>query len=99
MSIDEAPERPIDLELWLKNGCAVTERAKSGVDAGMRLSLGRTNSEQALGFILMRKDQDPVDFVLNKTQVASLIMFLQFLLPRLRGKIDKRSIAQKILGK
>jgi hypothetical protein len=77
-------ERPADLTLWLQNGCADYSRAVDGVKADTEISIGRTNSKRALGFFVIRKGVDSVDFVLNKDQVADLAEFLQLALSRLQ---------------
>jgi hypothetical protein len=76
-------ERPADLVLWLKDGCAVHSPVMDDGKADTEISIGRTNSKRALGFVIYRKGEPNIDFVLNKGQVADLAKFLQLALPRL----------------
>jgi hypothetical protein len=77
-------ERPADLTFWYKNGHIGGSHAVDSGPQDIEISIGRTNSERALGFIVFRKDMDKVDFVLTKNQVVQLIKFLEYSLPRLK---------------
>jgi|SRR6516162_10367858 len=72
----QSVERPTKLLLWLKNGSHVTYEAR--VRAETELSIGRTDSRRALGFIVSRGDIH-LDFVLNKDQIEELIAYLQMI--------------------
>jgi hypothetical protein len=77
-------ERPADLTFWLKDGFISGSSVEDSGPQDTEISIGRTNSKRALGFVVIRKGMDSVDFVLNKAQVADLVKFLQFQLPRLQ---------------
>jgi hypothetical protein len=73
-------ERPCDITFRL-NGSLYPHRAR--VKANTQLSVGLTDSERALGFIVSRGDQQ-LEFVLNKDQVEELVAYLRFISPQLR---------------
>jgi hypothetical protein len=67
-------ERPADLKLWWADGMLMgCDAADSRSDT--EVSIGRTNSKRALGFIITRGNK-MIDFVLNKDQVARLASYL-----------------------
>jgi hypothetical protein len=67
-------ERPADLLLWWKDGMLMScDAAESR--SHTEVSIGRTNSKRALGFIVTRGNKT-MDFVLNKDQVARLACYL-----------------------
>jgi len=78
--MSETNERPADLVFWFKDGCVCGYNARVPADA--KVSIGRTNSKRALGFIVSHGDER-IDFVLNKDQVAELVAYLTMSLPRL----------------
>jgi hypothetical protein len=74
-------ERPADIVFWFKDGHLAPYRAR--VAANTEVSIGRTDSKRALGFIVTN-GKNKVDFVLDRDQVAELAAFLQqCALPRL----------------
>jgi hypothetical protein len=73
--------RPADIVFWFKDGHLAPYRAR--VAANTEVSIGRTDSKRALGFIVTN-GKNKVDFVLDRDQVAELAAFLQqCALPRL----------------
>jgi hypothetical protein len=68
-------ERPADLLFWFKDGTCGGFQAR--VEADVEISIGRTNSKRALGFIIMHKKKKVFDFVLDRDQAAELAAFLQ----------------------
>jgi len=75
-------ETPAILDCWLGDGSLIRfEPRKEARD--MRLSLGRTNSKRALGFLVKRSDANIASFVLDREQVVELAAYLQCTLPRL----------------
>jgi hypothetical protein len=73
-------EQPADLSFWLRDGGVAYYRAR--VPADTEVSIGRTNSKRALGFIVTR-GKVSIDFVLNKDQVAELAAYCRVSLPGL----------------
>jgi hypothetical protein len=73
-------EHPADLVFWIRNGCCIPYKAR--VPADTEVSIGRTDSERAMGFTVTRGDTT-MDFVLNKDQVAELAAYLELQLARL----------------
>jgi hypothetical protein len=85
---DEQPtEQPTDLEFWFKDGFVGGFCAR--VPAKTEVSIGRTNSERALGFVVTR-DGASLDFVLDKDQVAELAAYLQMMHPRLLKPLGRK---------
>jgi hypothetical protein len=85
-------ERPADLDMWLKDGSSIHYRARFAADT--EVSIGRTDSKRALGFVVSRGDMR-MDFVLNEDQVAELAAYLHHhppLLKPLGPKPDQISI-------
>jgi hypothetical protein len=74
-------ERPADLLFWLRDGLCC--RYKARVTADTEVSIGRTDSKRALGFVVTSGNKK-VDFVLDRDQVAELAAFLRLALPGLR---------------
>jgi hypothetical protein len=73
----ESDERPADLLFWFGDGRLGSYRAR--VPAETEVSIGRTDSKRARGFILTRGDTQ-MDFVLNRDQVAELAAYCQLAL-------------------
>jgi hypothetical protein len=78
----EPNERPANLLLWAGPGSCGWggDRVKTDV----QVSIGRTDSRRALGFLIRKGDKTVIDFVLNRNQVAALAAFLEGQLGRLR---------------
>jgi hypothetical protein len=68
-------ERSADLTLWIKNGCLAAFDARFAADA--EVSVGRTDSERALGFTVTIGEKMVADFVLDRDQVEELAAYLQ----------------------
>src|SRR5262245_26566719 len=81
-------ERPADLTLWIKDGMTTVSQAERGAWADTEVSVGRTNSERALGFVV-RQGRKRTEFVLSKAQVYELSCYLDFQLGRLRGRAER----------
>jgi hypothetical protein len=85
-------ERPANLLFWFRNG--MCGRYDARVDTDLQISIGRTDSERGLGFLVLKgKDRDDcwADFVLDKDQVAELAAFLQrCMLPALRKPLGRK---------
>ena len=79
--------RPADLSFWLKDGLAVDYCTR--VAASTEVSIGRTNSKRALGFIVNRGDTS-MDFVLDRDQVAELAAYLQHYCPALLKPLGRK---------
>jgi len=69
------------------------------VHADIEVSIGRTNSKRAIGFIVHPKsgyglnpasEKNETNFVLDRDQYAELILYLRFQLKRLRKPIGKK---------
>jgi hypothetical protein len=82
-----AAEQPTDITFWLRGGCCGRYHAR--VPATRELSIGRTDSERALGFIV-RKGETWIDFVLNQDQVDELAAYLQLLRGTLRKPLGRK---------
>jgi hypothetical protein len=67
-------EQPTNLEFWFGDGHAGWFEAR--VRASTKVSIGRTNSKRALGFIVIR-GKTTIDFTLDKDQVAELAAYLK----------------------
>jgi hypothetical protein len=84
-------ERPAELLFWLADGALMGFKPR--VPPEVEVSLGRTDSKRALGFVVSRGDV-MMDFVLDKDQVVELAAYLELALPRLlepRGrKLDQQ---------
>jgi len=86
-----SPENPVDLHLWLRNGClswvdaagraALKARKLNGLP---EVSVGRTDSKKALGFVVVDGDRKLAEFVLDRTQVVELVAYFILQLPRLK---------------
>jgi hypothetical protein len=59
----QTDERLADLSLWTKDGSVFSYDAR--VEADTEVSIGRTNSKRALGFVVSRGDTQ-MDFVLMR---------------------------------
>jgi hypothetical protein len=70
-----APERPANLRLWLGNGQLYAFDARVAADA--EVSIGRTDSKRALGFVVTNGEKQ-IDFVLDRDQVAELAAYIRF---------------------
>jgi len=93
-------ERSADLHLWIENGYACVASAR--LAAEMEVSIGRTNSERAMGFVVgvvgdchrlkwTRHDDKQMAFVLDRDQVVELIGYLQSQLSWLRKPLGRGS--------
>ncbi len=84
-------ENPVDLLLWFKDGdCTSASPALKELKGRKRklpwVSVGRTDSRRALGFVVEDVDRKHLaEFVLDKKQVQELIRYLSGQLPRLRA--------------
>jgi hypothetical protein len=75
--------------LWGKDGECFRFRAR--VEADTEVSIGRTDSKRALGFVVKKHGKKQfVDFVLDKDQVAELAAYLQCMLPVLRKPLGRK---------
>jgi hypothetical protein len=83
----KANEQPTDLLFWLADGSCGRFRARVAADT--ELSIGRTDSKRALGFIVSR-GKARVDFVLDTDQVAELAAYLQIALPGLLKPLGRK---------
>jgi len=59
-------EKPADLTLWAQDGALKSCRAKDGRDAPTEVSIGRTDTERALGFEVTVRGKQVAEFVLNR---------------------------------
>jgi hypothetical protein len=86
----EPGERPADLLFWLKDGTSAPYEAR--VPADVEVSIGRTDSELALGFWITTtaERKHTADFVLDRDQVAELAAFMQLQLARLRKPLGRK---------
>jgi hypothetical protein len=80
-------EQPTDILFWLGNGSCGRYRAR--VETETELSIGRTDSEQALGFIV-RRGETKLDFVLDRDQVDELAAYLQIMRGGLRKPLGRK---------
>jgi hypothetical protein len=84
-------ERPANLEFWHADGHARWFEAR--VAADIEISIGRTDSERALGFIVTNNGKMLADFVLDRDQVAELATYLRFFaLGRLKKPLGRKRI-------
>jgi hypothetical protein len=103
MKDDVQEEKPTDINFWWKNGSCTLDRVSGYTNptkAETELSIGRTNSKLALGFIVTRGDQC-MDFVLDRKQVENLFEYLKIQIPRLkkgRAKRNDRLVLREMLG-
>jgi hypothetical protein len=91
-------ERPADLLFWFGDGACTSLRAR--VAANTEVSIGRTNSQRALGFLVTvgRRREIIVDFVLDRDQVADLATYLQLQRGRLRKPLGRKPKHQMSLA-
>lgn len=87
MSKRDKNERPADIIFWCGDGQCGRYRAR--IKAEAEVSIGRTDSKRALGFIVTNGDQQ-VDFVLNRDQVAELAAYLDLFGPGLRKPLGRK---------
>jgi hypothetical protein len=80
-------ERPADLMFWLGDGIVASYHAR--IAASAEVSIGRTNSKRALGFVVTRGDTS-MDFVLDRDQVAELASYLQYAVPNLLKPLGRK---------
>jgi hypothetical protein len=73
-------EQPTDLLFWIRDGSCGAYRAR--MPANTTVSIGRTNSKRALGFVVTRGEVS-LDFVLNQDQVIELAGYLRMMAPAL----------------
>jgi hypothetical protein len=88
MTAKSDTERPAELLFWLADGAYTPCHAR--LTADVEVSIGRTNSERALGFSVRKGRKEVIDFVLDRDQVAELAAFLRLALPRLRKPLGRR---------
>ena len=91
----DSGERPADLLLWFKDGFCSGFTAR--VAADVEVSIGRTGSKRALGFMITNGKKQ-MDFVLDKDQCAELAAFLQISLPRLRKPLGPKPVQMSLAG-
>ena len=82
-------ERPANLLLWIGDGISPIP-SKARVSTKTEVSIGRTNSQRALGFIV-REGDTSMDFVLDRNQVDDLISYLRMSRHRLRKPLGRRT--------
>jgi len=81
-------EQPTDLTFWFRDGSCVGCDAR--LKANTRVSVGRTDSKRALGFVV-RRGEASLDFVLDKDQVAELATYLKHVaLKLLRSPLGRK---------
>jgi hypothetical protein len=81
-------ERPADLLFWFKDGACAPNRAR--VAAEVEVSIGRTDSKRALGFVVT-VGKTTLDFVLDRDQVSELAAYLKHCaLPGLRKPLGRK---------
>jgi hypothetical protein len=81
-------ERPADILFWYGDGQLSSCEAR--VAATTEVSIGRTNSKRAAGFLVSRGDTS-MDFVLDRDQVTELVAYLQkCMLPRLLKPLGRK---------
>ena len=88
-------ERPADLLFWFGNGSLGGHKAR--VKADIEVSIGRTDSKRALGFVVTN-GADSFDFVLNRDQVIELTTFLQIQVGRLRKPVGRKPHQLSFVG-
>jgi hypothetical protein len=81
-------ERPADLLFWFGDGRCSGFSAR--VRADVEVSIGRTDSERALGFEITNRKQLQARFVLNRDQVVELATFLHLRVPGLRKPLGRK---------
>jgi len=84
-----ADEQRVNLTLWFQNGSAFThdgEGERRGHWRFPEVSVGRTDSERGLGFLLIdpKTNATRAEFVLDRTQVENLHAFLGHQIARLK---------------
>src|SRR5262245_23806015 len=80
-------ERPADIKFWYRDGFLVPYRARIAADTVV--SIGRTDSKRALGFIVSRGKLH-LDFVLNLDQVRALAAYLELMADGLRKPLGRK---------
>jgi hypothetical protein len=80
-------ERPADLTFWYGDGQCSAYTAR--ITADTKVSIGRTDSKRALGFIVTQGKTD-VAFVLDRDQLTELAAFLNFYAPRLFKPLGRK---------
>ena len=84
-------EKPAEISFWLKDGsCAACKPRQT---AETQVSIGRTDSKRALGFIVKRHDTR-IDFVLDKEQTADLAAYLHLMDGGLSKPLGRRKAHQ-----
>lgn len=76
-------EKPAKLVLWMMNGSVFDCEPPNHAD--IKVSVGRTNSKEALGFVVTN-GEDRMMFVLDKYQVAELAAYCLIQLKRLKKR-------------
>jgi len=85
-------ERAVELLVWFTDGAprSIGPGAKPGKRALPEVSIGRTTSKRALGFIVRGVDgRQETRFVLDREQVKMLVPYLTRSLRRLRATKTK----------
>jgi hypothetical protein len=67
-------EQPTDILFWFRDG--LLGSCDASVTADTTLSVGRTNSKRAMGFVVTR-GKTQIDFVLDRDQVGELAAYLK----------------------
>src|SRR5262245_47803969 len=91
-------ERSADLQLWIGDGCAGGANARFAAD--VEVSIGRTNSKRAMGFVVNASgnpyqslnpggENKQMSFVLDRDQVWELIGYLHMQLSGLRKPLGR----------
>jgi hypothetical protein len=80
-------ERPADIKFWLGDGLLASYEAR--VTADTEVSIGRTDSKRAVGFIVS-KGETKIDFVLDRDQAEQLAAYLQLQLSRLLKPLGRK---------
>jgi hypothetical protein len=81
-------ERPANLLFWFKDG--MCGRFDARVEARVKVSIGRTDSKRALGFIISTPETVLADFVFDRDQLAELGAFIEMSRARLRKPLRRK---------
>ena len=81
-------ETPVDLTLWIRNGCLGTGNDPKAPDVHYpQVEIGRTDSKRRLGFaIQMAKDAEWILFTFDRVQVENLRHFFAYQIRRMKGR-------------
>jgi hypothetical protein len=80
-------EQPSNLLFWIKDGFCIKCDARTR--ASTEVSIGRTDSKRALGFLVTR-GKAQIDFVLDRDQINDLAAYLRHCPPLLAPRGRKR---------